>query len=630
MKSVVEMKDSMTILQPSLTNTEHQKMSNMKPNRSRFMINDILAGSAAAAAAVEAANAAAAFYKQQQQNINNNNNEEQSPSNSPQHQQSQQQQQQQLQHAQQQHHHHLQQLQQQHLQQQQQQHPAHHHPSIPLGHSPHPLAHHQNGSGIPHHHTPAPHHKMHFPVGATQIGSNGLNVAQYAAAMQQHYANAANAAAAARAAAVERNHGVDLDDSSDYQDNDDCDSDNGSGGGGGGHLDDNSVCSNGEEGKRDINKTNGLRLDILNVGGKDDDGNSIKSGSTNDMSGLSKKQRKARTAFTDHQLQTLEKSFERQKYLSVQERQELAHKLDLSDCQVKTWYQNRSSQTILKLSSQTTSPVYRQKCLSSHLKISWNSVEFINKRNEYLKKNLYCILIATSSKILDTIAAAAASSNSTQIVNVACNCCSKRDKKGNTKLITKWKRQTAVGLELLAEAGNFAAFQRLYGGSPYIGAWPYPGAQPGHGGPPASSIDLYYRQAAAAAAMQKPLPYSLYAGVPNMTHLAGLPVAAAAAPFSHLTASSSLSSLSSYYQTATGAQATSPTAANGGPTASTPLGVIKPIATTPSPTPLAESSPIQRPDTRSPSPTLNPGSPPGRSVDSSSQAQSDDEDHIQV
>jgi len=67
----------------------------------------------------------------------------------------------------------------------------------------------------------------------------------------------------------------------------------------------------------------------------------VKSGSASDISGLSKKQRKARTAFTDHQLQTLEKSFERQKYLSVQERQELAHKLDLSDCQVKTWYQNR-------------------------------------------------------------------------------------------------------------------------------------------------------------------------------------------------------------------------------------------------------------------------------------------------
>lgn len=190
-----------------------------------------------------------------------------------------------------------------------------------------------------------------------------------------------------------------------------------------------------------------------------------------------------------------------------------------------------------------------------------------------------------------------------------------------------------MGLELLAEAGNFAAFQRLYGGSPYIGAWPYPGSQPGHAGPPTSSIDLYYRQAAAAAAMQKPLPYSLYAGVPNMPHLAGLPVAAAATPFSHLTASSSLSSLSNYYQsaTATPSQTTSPTAANG-PSSNTPIGVIKPIPTTPSPTPLAESSPLQqqRQEIRSPSPTLNPGSPPGRSIDGSSQAQSDDEDHIQV
>ena len=56
-----------------------------------------------------------------------------------------------------------------------------------------------------------------------------------------------------------------------------------------------------------------------------------------------KKTRKARTAFTDHQLNTLEQSFERQKYLSVQDRMELASKLNLSDTQVKTWYQNRRS-----------------------------------------------------------------------------------------------------------------------------------------------------------------------------------------------------------------------------------------------------------------------------------------------
>ena len=54
-----------------------------------------------------------------------------------------------------------------------------------------------------------------------------------------------------------------------------------------------------------------------------------------------KKPRKARTAFTDHQLNSLEKQFERQKYLSVQDRMELAAKLNLTDTQVKTWYQNR-------------------------------------------------------------------------------------------------------------------------------------------------------------------------------------------------------------------------------------------------------------------------------------------------
>lgn len=63
-----------------------------------------------------------------------------------------------------------------------------------------------------------------------------------------------------------------------------------------------------------------------------------------------------------------------------------------------------------------------------------------------------------------------------------------------------------MGLELLAEAGNYAAFQRLYGGAGYA-CWPYPGAAAGP-----SAADLYYRQAAAAAVstLQKPLPYRLY------------------------------------------------------------------------------------------------------------------------
>ncbi|CAG9856931.1 unnamed protein product [Phyllotreta striolata] len=191
-----------------------------------------------------------------------------------------------------------------------------------------------------------------------------------------------------------------------------------------GHPDTSSICSNGQNGDDSLSSKNGA---------------------------ISKKQRKARTAFTDLQLQTLEKSFERQKYLSVQDRMELAAKLSLTDTQVKTWYQNRR---------------------------------------------------------------------------------------------TKWKRQTAVGLELLAEAGNYAAFQRLYG-APAYGCW-YP---PQSAGPTAAptAADIYYRQAAAAAAatLQKPLPYRLYP--PSM----GLGIPGPSAHIGSLAASSSLSTLSSYYSSPT-------------------------------------------------------------------------------
>lgn len=77
-------------------------------------------------------------------------------------------------------------------------------------------------------------------------------------------------------------------------------------------------------------------------GKEDDDVN--QSNRTNSMASdrhVSKKQRKARTAFTDHQLHSMEKCFSRQKYLSVQDRMELANKLGISDTQVKTWFQNR-------------------------------------------------------------------------------------------------------------------------------------------------------------------------------------------------------------------------------------------------------------------------------------------------
>lgn len=54
-----------------------------------------------------------------------------------------------------------------------------------------------------------------------------------------------------------------------------------------------------------------------------------------------KKLRRRRTAFTHAQLQFLERKFRCQKYLSVADRADVADCLQLSETQVKTWYQNR-------------------------------------------------------------------------------------------------------------------------------------------------------------------------------------------------------------------------------------------------------------------------------------------------
>ena len=51
--------------------------------------------------------------------------------------------------------------------------------------------------------------------------------------------------------------------------------------------------------------------------------------------------RRNRTVFSEFHLSSLERNFERQKYLSTRDRAQLATRLGLSQIQVKTWYQNR-------------------------------------------------------------------------------------------------------------------------------------------------------------------------------------------------------------------------------------------------------------------------------------------------
>ena len=51
--------------------------------------------------------------------------------------------------------------------------------------------------------------------------------------------------------------------------------------------------------------------------------------------------KKARTTFTRSQLAQLEDNFRRQKYLAAAERSAVAAKLNITDAQVKMWFQNR-------------------------------------------------------------------------------------------------------------------------------------------------------------------------------------------------------------------------------------------------------------------------------------------------
>jgi len=53
------------------------------------------------------------------------------------------------------------------------------------------------------------------------------------------------------------------------------------------------------------------------------------------------KKKKLRPLFTTHQIQTMEKEFAKCRYVSEGRRAELASDLNLTEMQVKTWFQNR-------------------------------------------------------------------------------------------------------------------------------------------------------------------------------------------------------------------------------------------------------------------------------------------------
>ncbi|KAJ8680747.1 hypothetical protein QAD02_016534 [Eretmocerus hayati] len=152
---------------------------------------------------------------------------------------------------------------------------------------------------------------------------------------------------------------------------------------------------------------------------------------------------------------------------------------------------------------------------------------------------------------------------------------------------TKWKRQTIVGYEIMAETGNFAAFQRLYsaagvplhpGASPY---WPYPAAAAAAAHH--AQNDLLYRQAASAAAvtLQKPMPYRLYPPSAAAAMMLAGPSAAGVGPLGASLGSGApgLSGPPSYYP---GREPPSPPSGGGMETLSETRERLSPERTTPS------------------------------------------------
>ncbi|KAK6010664.1 homeobox domain protein [Ostertagia ostertagi] len=74
--------------------------------------------------------------------------------------------------------------------------------------------------------------------------------------------------------------------------------------------------------------------------------------------------RKPRQAYTSQQLEKLECEFQCDKYLSVQKRIQLSRSLNLTETQIKTWFQNRRT----KWKKQLTTSIrefYRDRVVSS-------------------------------------------------------------------------------------------------------------------------------------------------------------------------------------------------------------------------------------------------------------------------
>ncbi|KAL7990494.1 hypothetical protein Chor_013924 [Crotalus horridus] len=101
--------------------------------------------------------------------------------------------------------------------------------------------------------------------------------------------------------------------------------------------------------------------------GSDGEGNFSECQTPEDGGSRNANTRRLRTAFSLEQIGTLESSFKRHKYLGAAERRKLASKMQLSEVQIKTWFQNRRMKLKRQLQEMRPEPSFHGVPFYGHL-----------------------------------------------------------------------------------------------------------------------------------------------------------------------------------------------------------------------------------------------------------------------
>ena len=85
------------------------------------------------------------------------------------------------------------------------------------------------------------------------------------------------------------------------------------------------------------------------------------------------RKKKQRPLFSPHQIQTMEKEFAKQRYVTEDKRAELALEVNLTETQVKTWFQNRRTKWKKETKDEASATSSRYKEEMEHVLLAMQS-----------------------------------------------------------------------------------------------------------------------------------------------------------------------------------------------------------------------------------------------------------------